>query len=141
MKKIKLLIFVGVIAVFTSGCSIFKNAESKEYKKTESGLKYKITEKGDGAQAKKGDVVAVHYKGMFTDEKVFDSSYERGKPIQFELGAGKVIKGWDEGIALLHVGDKAEFIIPSHLGYGSRDNGPIPANSTLVFEVELVAIK
>lgn len=108
---------------------------------TPSGLKYKILKHGKGKKATPGSIVSVHYTGKFLNDSVFDSSYDRGKPIEFPLGEGKVIKGWDEGIALLHVGDKAEFLIPPELGYGNRQVGPIPANSTLKFEVELMAIK
>ena len=75
------------------------------------------------------------------DGTKFDSSYDRGTPIEFVLGQGRVIKGWDEGITLLNVGSKAKFIIPANLGYGNRAMGPIPANSILIFEVELVEIK
>ncbi len=112
-----------------------------DFKTTPSGLKYKILEHGKGKQAKTGGMVSVHYTGKFLNDSVFDSSYKRGKPIDFTLGTGQVIKGWDEGIALLHVGDKAEFLIPPELGYGSRQVGSIPANSTLRFEVELMDAK
>ncbi|GGD84267.1 peptidylprolyl isomerase [Planktosalinus lacus] len=112
------------------------------FEKTNSGLRYKITEKGTGAQPKKGDVVVVHYTGMFTDGKVFDSSIERKNPIDFPVGKGRVISGWDEGIMLLNEGAKARFVIPSHLAYGaSGAGGVIPPNATLVFDVELVKVK
>jgi peptidylprolyl isomerase len=111
--------------------------------KTASGLEYTITQEGKkgGKQPKPGDMVTVHYTGKFTNDTVFDSSVKRGEPIKFTLGVGQVIKGWDEGIALLHEGDKAVFTIPPDLGYGSQARGPIPANSTLIFEVELIAVK
>ncbi|WP_108866975.1 peptidylprolyl isomerase [Aquimarina aquimarini] len=112
------------------------------FDKTESGLRYKIIQKGDGDNAEKGKTVSVHYKGSLTDGTVFDSSYKRNQPIDFPLGMGQVISGWDEGIALLQVGDKARFVIPPHLGYGERGaGGVIPPNATLVFDVELVAVK
>lgn len=112
------------------------------FEKTNSGLRYKITEKGTGPQPKKGDVVVVHYTGMFTDGKVFDSSIERNSPIDFPVGKGKVISGWDEGILLLNEGAKARFVIPSHLAYGaSGAGGVIPPHATLVFDVELVKVK
>lgn len=112
------------------------------FEKTDSGLRYKIIQKGDGAQAEKGKTVAVHYKGMFPDGREFDNSFKRGNPIEFPLGMGNVIAGWDEGIALLKVGDKARFVIPSHLAYGSRGaGGVIPPNATLVFDVELMNVK
>jgi len=115
---------------------------SQGFEKTESGLRYKIIQKGDGAKAEKGKTVSVHYKGMFADGGVFDSSYKRGNPIDFPLGIGQVIPGWDEGIMLLQVGDKARFVIPPHLAYGEKGaGGVIPPNATLVFDVELVDIK
>ncbi|MGS2761344.1 peptidylprolyl isomerase [Sinomicrobium sp. M5D2P9] len=110
--------------------------------RTESGLWYKILEKGNGDKATKGKTVSVHYKGMLMDGSVFDSSYKRNQPIDFQLGAGQVISGWEEGIELLNTGDKARLVIPSELAYGSRGaGGVIPPNATLVFEVELVKIK
>ncbi|MFA7445628.1 MAG: peptidylprolyl isomerase [Flavobacteriaceae bacterium] len=112
------------------------------FEKTASGLHYKILEKGNGAKAEKGKKVSVHYTGALDNGQVFDSSYKRNQPIEFSLGVGQVIEGWDEGIALLNVGDKARFVIPSHLGYGSRGaGGVIPPNATLVFEVELKNVK
>jgi peptidyl-prolyl cis-trans isomerase A (cyclophilin A) len=112
------------------------------FEKTESGLRYKIIQKGSGKKAENGKTVAVHYTGQLEDGKVFDSSYPRKKPIEFPLGRGNVIEGWDEGIALLQVGDKARFVIPSHLGYGSRGaGGAIPPNATLIFDVELMDVK
>ncbi len=112
------------------------------FDKTESGLRYKIINKGSGAKAEKGQNVSVHYKGSLLDGTEFDSSYKRNSPIDFPLGMGNVIAGWDEGIALLQVGDKARFVIPSHLGYGAQGaGGVIPPNATLIFDVELVAVK
>lgn len=112
------------------------------FEKTESGLRYKMIQKGSGKKAENGKVVAVHYTGQLEDGKVFDSSIPRKKPIEFPLGQGNVIEGWDEGIALLQVGDKARFVIPSHLGYGSRGaGGAIPPNATLIFDVELIDVK
>ena len=112
------------------------------FEKTESGLRYQILQKGTGAQATKGAMVSVHYKGQLTDGTVFDSSYKRKEPIEFALGMGQVIAGWDEGVSLLSVGDKARFVIPSNLGYGSRGaGGAIPPNANLIFDVELVSIK
>ena len=112
------------------------------FDKTDSGLRYKIIQKGDGVQAEKGKTVSVHYKGSLVDGTVFDSSYKRNQPIDFPLGIGQVIPGWDEGIALLQVGDKARFVIPSYLGYGERGaGGVIPPNATLIFDVELMEVK
>jgi len=102
---------------------------------------YKIDSQGKGAKPANGDIVKVHYLGTLQDGTKFDSSYDRNEPIEFELGVGRVIKGWDEGIALLNKGTKATFIIPPEIGYGNRQVGSIPANSTLTFEVELVDFK
>jgi peptidyl-prolyl cis-trans isomerase A (cyclophilin A) len=112
------------------------------FEKTESGLRYQFIQRGEGKKAESGKTVAVHYEGSLENGKVFDSSYPRKKPIEFRLGQGQVIEGWDEGIALLKVGDKARFVIPSHLGYGSRGaGGAIPPNATLIFDVELMEVK
>ena len=109
--------------------------------KTASGLEYLEVEEGSGEQAKAGKTVSVHYTGKFQDGKVFDSSISRGEPISFPLGAGRVIKGWDEGIALMKVGGRAQLVIPPHLAYGeSGAGGVIPPNATLVFDVELVSV-
>ena len=111
------------------------------FDQTASGLRYKIIQKGSGAQAEKGKSVSVHYEGSLDNGQVFDSSYRRKDPITFTLGIGQVIQGWDEGIALLKVGDKARFVIPSYLGYGERGaGGVIPPNATLVFDVELLKV-
>ena len=111
------------------------------FEKTESGLRYQIIQKGSGVKAQKGKQVSVHYKGQLSDGTVFDSSYKRKEPINFPVGVGQVIAGWDEGIQLLQVGDKARFVIPSHLGYGSRGaGGVIPPDATLIFDVELVNV-
>ena len=112
------------------------------FQKTDSGLRYQIIQKGNGKQAEKGKTVSVHYQGALENGEVFDSSYKRKQPIDFKLGAGQVIEGWDEGIALLKVGDKARFVIPAYLGYGSRGaGGVIPGDATLVFDVELMDVK
>ncbi|MEP0265609.1 peptidylprolyl isomerase [Dokdonia sp.] len=112
------------------------------FDKTESGLRYQIIQKADGAKPTAGQIVSVHYKGQLPDGTVFDSSYKRNAPIDFPIGQGQVIPGWDEGIMLLGVGDKARLVIPSDLGYGSRGaGGVIPPDATLIFDVELVAVK
>ncbi len=111
------------------------------FDETESGLRYKIIQKGTGDKAASGQTVSVHYEGSLLNGEVFDSSYKRNQPIDFQLGVGQVIKGWDEGISLLQVGDKARFVIPSDLGYGSAGaGGVIPPNATLIFDVELMAV-
>ena len=110
--------------------------------KTSSGLEYVEIEAGKGVQATAGKTVKVHYTGKFPNGKVFDSSISRGEPIEFVLGTGRVIKGWDEGIALMKVGGKAQLVIPPQLAYGERGaGGVIPPNATLVFDVELVEVK
>ncbi|MDO7172694.1 peptidylprolyl isomerase [Mariniflexile sp. AS56] len=112
------------------------------FSKTESGLRYQIIQKGTGVKAEKGKNVSVHYKGQLADGTVFDSSYKRNQPIDFPVGVGQVISGWDEGIQLLNVGDKARFVIPSHLGYGSSGaGGVIPPDAILIFDVELMNVK
>ncbi len=115
---------------------------SAGFEKTDSGLRYQFIQKGSGKMAEKGKKVSVHYKGQLTDGTVFDSSYERKQPIDFNLGIGQVIKGWDEGIQLLKVGDKARFVISSNLAYGSQGaGGVIPPDATLIFDVELMDVK
>jgi peptidyl-prolyl cis-trans isomerase A (cyclophilin A) len=110
--------------------------------KTSSGLEYTEVTAGTGEQAVAGRTVKVHYTGKFPDGKVFDSSVSRGEPIEFVLGQGRVIKGWDEGIALMKVGGKAQLTIPPNLAYGEKGaGGVIPPNATLVFDVELVEVK
>lgn len=112
------------------------------FKKTDSGLRYQIIQEGSGIKAEKGKTVSVHYKGQLTDGTVFDSSYKRNQPIDFALGVGQVIPGWDEGVGLLKVGDKARFVIPSDLAYGSAGaGGVIPPDASLIFDVELMAVK
>ncbi len=109
---------------------------------TASGLTYIITQKGAGAQLKAGDNVIINYTGLLTDGTKFDSSLDRGEPFSFPLGAGRVIKGWDEGVAKLRVGDRATLIIPPALGYGTRGaGGVIPPDATLIFIVEVMGVK
>jgi FKBP-type peptidyl-prolyl cis-trans isomerase len=110
---------------------------------TKTGLKYTVLKEGaaNAPAAKAGDNVSVHYTGWLTNGSKFDSSVDRNQPFEFPLGQGRVIPGWDEGVAGMKVGEKRKLVIPPELGYGSRDMGQIPPNSTLVFEVELLGIK
>jgi peptidylprolyl isomerase len=111
------------------------------FERTDSGLYYRMDTVGSGPRPSKGQNVKVHYTGMLTDGSIFDSSVQRGTPIAIAIGVGQVIEGWDEGIMLLNEGSKARFVIPSHLGYGSRGaGGVIPPNATLIFDVELVKV-
>ena len=108
---------------------------------TGSGLQYIDLRMGTGATAQAGQTVSVHYSGWLDNGTPFDSSLERGQPFSFPLGAGRVIKGWDEGVQGMQVGGKRKLIIPSHLGYGARGAGNvIPPHATLIFEVELLAV-
>ena len=108
---------------------------------TESGLQYVVIAEGDGAEPQPGNRVYVHYVGTLEDGTKFDSSRDRGKPFDFTIGQGQVIKGWDEGVGMMKVGDRRKLIIPPELGYGARGaGGVIPPNATLIFDVELLRI-
>mgnify|MGYP006197817149 CR=1 FL=1 len=126
----------------TNNSFLAENAKKEGVKTTASGLQYKIIKEGTGKQPVATSVVKVHYKGQLLDGTVFDSSYKRKEPIDFTLGIGQVISGWDEGIQLLKEGDKARLVIPSDLAYGERGaGGVIPPNATLIFDVELMKVK
>lgn len=108
---------------------------------TDSGLQYIVIEEGSGATPTAGQTVRVHYTGWLLDGTKFDSSFDRGEPFPFPLGQGRVIRGWDEGVATMRVGEKRRLIIPPELGYGQRGfPGAIPPNATLVFDVELLGL-
>ena len=112
--------------------------DSTQIKTTSSGLKYYMVAEGTGNLPKKDDKVIVNYHGMLLDGTVFDSSFQRGQPFEFQVGSGQVIKGWDEGIPLCKVGGKIVLIVPPELGYGDQNMGSIPPRSTLVFDVEVL---
>jgi peptidylprolyl isomerase len=119
-----------------------RRAKASNVTTTRSGLIYVVTRRSEGRQPQTGDTVVVHYTGLLNDGAKFDSSLDRGQPFSFKLGRGQVIKGWDEGIARMHVGERATLIIPPDLGYGVKGAGnAIPSNATLIFIVELLRIE
>lgn len=119
-----------------------ENKKMSEIVSTPSGLKYEVIATGTGATPQAGQTVVVHYTGRLEDGSKFDSSRDRNQPFKFRLGAGQVIKGWDEGLAIMKVGDRRNLILPPELGYGSRGaGGVIPPNATLIFDVELLGIE
>jgi len=121
--------------------SMMITAQDKDTVTTDSGLKYIILEEGDGIKAEPGKEATVHYTGYLTDGKKFDSSVKRNQPLSFTIGEHKVIKGWEEGVALMRVGDKFRFIIPPQLGYGEAGAGNvIPPNAALIFDIKLLGV-
>lgn len=154
LNKTSIILIVVILIVLTVvGYMIFNNNSGGQSSNpagqnanqpvtSQTGLKIQDEVIGTGAVATTGEIVTLNYIGTFTDGKKFDSSYDRGQPLPpFVLGAGKVIPGWDEGIVGMKVGGKRKLIVPPELGYGNQDYGPIPANSTLIFEVELLDVK
>ncbi len=125
-------------------CGVTACAKKEEFKTTESGIKYRIEKEGTGRTPKMGDTVEVHYTGWLDTDgkegKKFDSSVDRGRPFKFNVGQGMVIKGWDETVSTMKEGETRYIILPPELGYGARNAGPIPGNSTLRFRVELLRI-
>jgi FKBP-type peptidyl-prolyl cis-trans isomerase FkpA len=143
-----LVVLAGFCAIHLVGTAASADDQDKDKKKeekvitTDSGLKYVELKQGTGKEAKKGDTVTVHYTGWLKSGKKFDSSKDRDEPFSFKLGAGKVIKGWDEGVAGIKVGGKRKLIIPPELAYGKRGAGNvIPPNAELTFEVELLKVE
>ncbi len=136
------LVVMMLFVSFTISASSEEDKKVSETQKTDSGLQYIVVEEGTGDKAVSGKKVKVHYTGKLEDGTEFDSSVKRGEPIEFTLGVGQVIKGWDEGIALMNVGDKYQLIIPPELGYGAAGAGNvIPPNSVLIFDVELIEVE
>lgn len=125
----------------TEDLNKYLNDNNIKVKPSATGLYYIEKVKGRGVKAENGKTVSVHYTGTLLDGTKFDSSIDRNKPFEFVLGQGQVIKGWDEGIALMKIGGKARLVIPSSIGYGERGSGPIPAYAPLVFDVELLDVK
>ena len=146
MRWLLILIFLATLGV---ACGSSSDSDSNTEVKMEdntvttaSGLQYKDIVVGDGEAAVAGKTVVVHYTGWLLDGAKFDSSVDRGTPFEFPLGAGRVIKGWEEGVSGMNIGGKRELIIPPDLGYGAQGaGGVIPPNATLKFEVELLGLK
>jgi FKBP-type peptidyl-prolyl cis-trans isomerase len=145
---------VAVIAVIVGGMIVFRGGSKSPAGSPTPSPKVAVTNAspaaglvstdetvGTGDEAVTGKTVSVNYVGTLTDGTKFDSSYDRNQPFDFQLGAGQVIKGWDQGVVGMKVGGKRKLVIPPDLGYGSSANGKIPANSTLIFEVELLSVK
>jgi len=123
---------------FASSMDFFPNVNSVKWVNGQDGLKYFVEKAGNGKAVQSGEVVKVHYTGWLSDGTKFDSSRERGEPISLELGAGRVIRGWDLGLAGMKRGEKRLLLIPPNLGYGSSGGGPIPPDATLIFAVEMM---
>lgn len=136
----KLLAIVGLVTLL--GLCVTVLSEAGNVITTPSGLKMEMIQEGTGPAPQPGQTVIVHYVGTLEDGKKFDSSRDRGTPFSFTIGKGQVIRGWDEGLALMKVGSRAKLTIPASLGYGSRGAGNvIPPNATLIFDVELIGVK
>jgi FKBP-type peptidyl-prolyl cis-trans isomerase FkpA len=148
MKKTTGLLLAGAALLLLAVPAISADDQKTEYKwtMTATGLKYEDLKVGDGPTPKNGQTCVMHYTGWLWENgakgKKFDSSVDRGQPFEFGLGMGRVIKGWDQGVATMKVGGKRLLLIPPQLGYGARGAGAvIPANATLLFEVELLGVK
>lgn len=139
----KKAIMLSIVAAIAGGpVHAAKESTSKQPTTTESGLQYTDTKEGTGKIPEKGQIVIVHYTGTLPDGTKFDSSRDRKEPFKFTLGAGQVIKGWDEGLSTMKIGGKRTLIVPPELGYGANSpGGVIPPNATLHFDVELIGVE
>jgi len=140
-KIIFYIIVVLIIAAFVTAVIVLKKSPVSEENGPISGFTMEVIKEGSGQEAKAGNTLSVHYVGTLESGKKFDSSRDRGAPFEFTLGAQQVIPGWDFGLIGMKVGEMRKLVIPPILAYGDRQAGPIPPNSTLIFEVELIAIK
>ena len=131
---------VGYFLIYPQFSGFFPGQETKD-SMDKNELQTETVMEGEGEGAAAGNVVTVHYIGTLSDGTKFDSSLDRGEPFTFTLGAGQVIAGWEQGIVGMKVGEKRRLVVPSELGYGAQAIGPIPANSTLIFEVEMLSIQ
>jgi FKBP-type peptidyl-prolyl cis-trans isomerase FkpA len=140
-----IVLIVGAMFIFHGGSSIAPSSSPSPKVANSSpatgGLVSTDEVVGTGDEAVTGKTVSVNYVGTLTDGTKFDSSYDRNQPFDFPLGGGQVIKGWDQGVVGMKVGGKRKLVIPPDLGYGASANGKIPANSTLIFEIELLSVK
>lgn len=143
MKNILIVSLIAFSLAFL-GCSSSKETSKEQASKmikTESGLQYEDIRLGSGDAVKSGQKLTVHYEGTLSDGTKFDNSYDRNQPFEFVIGKGQVIKGWEEGLLGMRIGGKRKLIIPAELGYGANSAGAIPANSELIFEIELLDAK
>jgi FKBP-type peptidyl-prolyl cis-trans isomerase len=159
MKKLIPILALAVIAAIIAGVFLLQNNSTEETSTVPPSSNISLDQEpsqdqpqvtelqstdltvGTGAEAATGKTVSVHYTGTLTNGTKFDSSVDRGTPFEFTLGEGRVIQGWEQGVKGMKVGGKRKLVIPPSLGYGSQANGSIPANSTLIFEIELLGVK
>ena len=141
-QTVAIVILIAIAAGVVAYLLGYRGGKDRAEITTASGLKYSDLVVGSGATPQRGQTVTVHYTGTLENGKKFDSSLDRGKPADFRIGVGSVIKGWDEGLMTMKVGGKRHLVIPGKLGYGPAGRPPdIPANATLIFDVELLGVK